>query len=102
MTPEVQAFASGFLVTLLHAVVSLAILFAAVAIYAVLSPHKEVEQVRAGNGAAAIALGGVILSIAAPLAACRSPHRRRFWRSACGEWPRARCNSFSSASSTSS
>jgi putative membrane protein len=68
MTPEVQAFASGFLVTLLHAVVSLAILFAAVAIYAVLSPHKEVAQVRDGNGAAAIALAGVILSLAAPLA----------------------------------
>ncbi|CAN5128356.1 DUF350 domain-containing protein [soil metagenome] len=68
MTPEVQAFASGFLITLVHAVVSLAILFAAVAIYAVLSPHKEVQQVRDGNGAASIALGGVILSLAAPLA----------------------------------
>ncbi len=68
MTPEVQAFASGFLVTLLHAAVSLAILFIAVVVYAFLSPHKEVAQVREGNGAAAIALAGVILSIAAPLA----------------------------------
>lgn len=68
MTPEVQAFASGFLVTLLHAAVSLAILLAAVAVYAFLSPHKEVAQVRRGNGAAAIALAGVILSLAAPLA----------------------------------
>ncbi len=68
MTPEVQAFASGLLVTLLHAGVSLLILLAAVTVYALLSPHREVAQVRAGNGAASIALAGVILSLAAPLA----------------------------------
>lgn len=68
MTPEVQAFVSGFLVTLLHAGVTLAILFAASAVYALLSPYGEVGRVREGNGAAALSLGGVVLGLAAPLA----------------------------------
>jgi putative membrane protein len=39
------------------------------AVYGVLSPHNEVQQIREGNQASAISLGGVLLGLAIPLAA---------------------------------
>ena len=68
ISPEVQAFASGFPVTLLHVSVSTALLLAAAALYIWLTPHKEIALVRAGNMAAAIDLGGVLVGLALPLA----------------------------------
>ena len=69
MTPEVQAFATGFPVTLLHAGLALLMLIAGVAVYSVLTPHKEVQQIREGNQAAAVSFGGMLLGLAIPLAA---------------------------------
>ena len=68
MSPEVQAFATGFPATLAHALVSLVLLALGAAAYAFLTPHKEVELIREGNSAAAISLGGVLLGLAIPLA----------------------------------
>ena len=67
-SPEVQAFASGFPVALLQALASLAILLGAIAVHSVLSPHKEIAAIRAGNPAAAISSAGVVLGLAIPLA----------------------------------
>jgi putative membrane protein len=69
MTPEVQAFASGFPLTLLHAGLTLLFLALGVALYAVLSPHKEVQLIRQGNAAATLSLAGVVLGLGVPLAA---------------------------------
>lgn len=67
-SPEVQAFASGFPVLVLHLAVTFALLgFGAVA-YALLTPWKEVALIRQGNSAAAVAFGGVLLGLAIPLA----------------------------------
>jgi putative membrane protein len=68
-SPEVQAFATGFPVTLLHVTVALAMLFAGAGVYIMLTPHKEVALVREGNVAAAVSLGGILLGLAIPLAA---------------------------------
>jgi putative membrane protein len=68
MSPEVQAFASGFPVTLLHAAVSLIILVLGCAAYGFLSPIKEVVLIREGSTAATIAFAGAILGLAIPLA----------------------------------
>jgi putative membrane protein len=68
ISPELQAFASGFPVTLLHICVSIVMLLVAAAIYIVLTPHKEISLVRAGNSAAAVDLGGVLVGLAIPLA----------------------------------
>jgi putative membrane protein len=65
--PAVQAFASGFPITLLHAAVSVALLVIGVAVYVVLTPHKEFSLIRAGNTAAAVSLGGVLVGLAIPL-----------------------------------
>lgn len=67
-SPEIQAFASGFPVLLLHALVTLALLGAGSIFYAVLSPWKEVDQVRQGNPAATVAFSGVLTGLAIPLA----------------------------------
>jgi putative membrane protein len=68
MTPEVQAFATGFPVTLLHAAVTLLMLVAGTTVYALLTPYKEIRLIREGNSAAALSFGGVIVGLATPLA----------------------------------
>jgi putative membrane protein len=67
-SPEIQAFATGFPITLLHAGVTVAILFAAAALYVMLTPHKEIALIRDGNTAAALSLAGVLVGLAIPLA----------------------------------
>ncbi len=68
-SPEIQAFAAGFPVFLAHAGVTVLILFAAAALYVLLTPHKEITLIRQGNTAAALSLGGVLVGLAIPLAA---------------------------------
>ncbi len=68
-SPEIQAFAAGFPVFLMHAGVTVVILFAAAALYVLLTPHKEITLIREGNTAAAVSLGGVLLGLAIPLSA---------------------------------
>jgi len=67
-SPEIQAFASGFPITLLHAAVSVAMLFLASAVYVLLTPHKEITLIRQGNAAAAVSMAGVLVGLAIPLA----------------------------------
>ena len=66
--PKVQAFFTGFPLTLLHAALTLVLLLAAATVYALITPYKEISQIRDGNGAAAVAFGGVIVGLALPLA----------------------------------
>lgn len=68
MSPEIQAFATGFPVTLMHAGVTVVILFAAAALYILLTPHREIALIREGNAAAAVSMGGVLVGLAIPLA----------------------------------
>lgn len=68
MTPEIQAFAAGFPVTLAHAGASLALLVLGASIYALLSPHREIGAIREGNAAAAVSFAGVLIGLAIPLA----------------------------------
>ncbi|MFZ5668198.1 MAG: DUF350 domain-containing protein [Pseudomonadota bacterium] len=65
---EIQAFAQGFPVTLFHAGVTLVILALGAALYALLTPHREISLIRDGNSAAALSFGGVLVGLAVPLA----------------------------------
>lgn len=65
---DVQAFFTSFPLSLLHAAATLVILLIASTIYALITPYKEISQIREGNGAAAVAFGGVIVGLAIPLA----------------------------------
>src|SRR5215469_1095349 len=67
-SPELEAWATGFPVTLLHVAVTLAILVAGAALYALLTPHREIQLIREGNTAAAVSFGGVLVALALPLA----------------------------------
>ncbi|ENZ83494.1 MULTISPECIES: DUF350 domain-containing protein [Caulobacter] len=67
-SPEIQAFATGFPITLLHAGVTLTMLVLGAVVYALLTPHKEITLIREGNSAAALSLGGVFVGLAIPLA----------------------------------
>jgi putative membrane protein len=66
--PEFDAWASGFPLTLLHVGVALVILAAGAALYAAVTPHREIQLIREGNAAAALSFGGVLVGIALPLA----------------------------------
>ncbi|HEY3697139.1 DUF350 domain-containing protein [Phenylobacterium sp.] len=67
-SPEIQAFATGFPLTLLHAGVTTLILFLGALAYVMLTPHREITLIREGNAAAAVSLGGVLVGLAIPLA----------------------------------
>jgi putative membrane protein len=67
-SPELQAWATGFPVTLLHVAVTLAILLAGAALYALVTPHQEIQLIREGNTAAALSFAGVLMGLAIPLA----------------------------------
>jgi putative membrane protein len=66
-SPEIQAFATGFPLTLLHAGVTILILFLGALAYVMLTPHKEITLIRDGNAAAAVSLSGVLVGLAIPL-----------------------------------
>ena len=68
-SPALQAWATGFPVTLVHVLVTLAIFAAGATVYTVITPYREVALVREGNAAAAVSLGGVLIGLALPLAA---------------------------------
>jgi putative membrane protein len=77
LTPEILrqellAFWTGIPVTLLHAGTTLLMLFFGSALYAFLTPYKEIDQIKNGNSAASVAFGGVIIGLAIPLAAAMS------------------------------
>lgn len=67
-SPEVQAFASGFPVLIMHLAATLVLLAGGAVVYGLLTPWKEIALIRQGNSAAAVAFGGVLLGLAIPLA----------------------------------
>ncbi|MFN4288368.1 MAG: DUF350 domain-containing protein [Brevundimonas sp.] len=67
-SPEIQAFATGFPLTLLHAGITILLLAVGATLYALLTPWKEIALIREGNAAAAVAFAGVLLGLAIPLA----------------------------------
>jgi len=67
-SPEVQAFARGFPVLVMHLVATFVLLGAGAVVYGLLTPWKEIALIREGNAAAAVAFGGVVVGLAIPLA----------------------------------
>lgn len=64
---EVQAFATGFPTTMAHLGVTLALMAGGAIIYVLFTPWKEIDLIRQGNAAAAVALSGVLVGLAIPL-----------------------------------
>src|SRR6185437_12472856 len=67
-SPEIQAFATGFPLTLLHAGLTMLFLIVGASVYILLTPQREIRLIREGNVAAAVSLGGMLVGLAIPLA----------------------------------
>lgn len=66
----VNAFVSGFPDFIIQLGVALGLFIASLTIYVIMTPHRELELIRAGNPSAALAFGGVVVGLAIPLGSC--------------------------------
>lgn len=69
-TAPIAAFVAGFPFFLIHLGVALGLFVASLIIYVLMTPHKELALIRAGNPSAALAFGGVVVGLAIPLGSC--------------------------------
>jgi putative membrane protein len=65
-----NAFVAGFPDFIIQLGVALGLFIASLIIYTVMTPHKELALIRAGNPSASLAYGGVIIGLAIPLGSC--------------------------------
>jgi putative membrane protein len=69
-TAPLNAFVAGFPNFIIQLGVALGLFVASLIIYTIMTPHKELALIRAGNPSAALAYGGVIVGLAIPLGSC--------------------------------
>ena len=65
-----NAFVAGFPDFIIQLGVALGLFVASLIIYVIMTPHKELSLIRAGNPSASLAFGGVVVGIAIPLGSC--------------------------------
>jgi len=65
-----QSIIAGGPILLLHVAIALAMLALGVVVYVWMTPWEDLKLVREGNTAAGVALGGLILGLGIPIAAC--------------------------------
>lgn len=70
MKPFVDNLLTSLPVFLAHIGTTLAILVIGILLYQAITPYREMQLIRTGNNAAGIALGGALIGLALPLAAC--------------------------------
>jgi putative membrane protein len=70
MSPSISSFVAGFPNFLIQLGVALGLFVVSLFVYVILTPHKELALIRAGNPSAALAFGGVVVGLAIPLGAC--------------------------------
>jgi putative membrane protein len=68
--PSISAFVSGFPDFLIQLGIALGLFITSLFVYVIMTPHKELDLIRAGNPSAALAFGGVVVGLALPLGAC--------------------------------
>jgi putative membrane protein len=66
----VNAFVAGFPDFIIQLGMALGLFIASLIIYVVMTPHKELELIRAGNPSAALAFAGIVIGLAIPLGSC--------------------------------
>lgn len=69
-TAPLSAFVAGFPDFILQLSVALGLFVASLIIYVIMTPHKELALIRAGNPSAALAFAGVVVGLAIPLGSC--------------------------------
>lgn len=66
----VNAFVSGFPDFIIQLAVALGLFVASLIIYVLMTPHRELDLIRAGNPSASLAFAGVVVGLAIPLGSC--------------------------------
>lgn len=69
-TAPINAFVAGFPDFIIQFGVALGLFVASLTVYVLMTPHKELALIRAGNPSASLAFGGVIVGLAIPLGNC--------------------------------
>jgi len=67
---SISSFVAGFPHFITQLGVALGLYVLSLFVYVLLTPHKELALIRAGNPSAALAFGGVVVGLAIPLGAC--------------------------------
>src|ERR1700742_5238333 len=70
LNAPLNAFVAGSPDFINQLAVALGLFIASLIIYTVMTPHKELALIRAGNPSAALAFGGVVVGLAIPLGNC--------------------------------
>ena len=70
VSAPLNAFVSGFPEFITQLGVALGLFIVSLWVYVIMTPHKELDLIRAGNPSAALAFGGVVVGLAIPLGAC--------------------------------
>jgi putative membrane protein len=70
MGPVLDSFFAGFPVLIVHFAVTLGMLAVGAVVYHLITPYHEIDLIKRGNTAAAVSLGGALVGLAVPLAAC--------------------------------
>lgn len=66
----ISQFVAGFPDFIIQLGVALGLFIASLIIYVIMTPHKELDLIRAGNPSASLAFGGVVVGLAIPLGSC--------------------------------
>lgn len=69
-TAPINAFVAGFPDFIIQLGVAISLFVASLIIYVLMTPHKELALIRAGNPSASLAFGGVVVGLAIPLGSC--------------------------------
>ena len=67
LSAPLASFVAGFPDFIIQLGIALGLFVASLFIYTIMTPHKELALIRAGNPSASLAYGGVIVGIAIPL-----------------------------------
>ncbi|MES1201651.1 MAG: DUF350 domain-containing protein [Pseudomonadota bacterium] len=70
ISPAVESFVAGFPNFIIQLGVALVLFIASLIIYVLMTPHKELALIRAGNPSASLAFGGVVVGLAIPMGSC--------------------------------
>jgi putative membrane protein len=69
-TAPLNAFVAGFPDFIIQLGAALGLFIVSIMIYVMMTPHKELALIRAGNPSAALAFAGVVIGLAIPLGSC--------------------------------
>lgn len=75
---SLTSFVAGFPNFIIQLGVAVGLFIASLIVYVVMTPHKELALIRAGNPSAALAFAGVVIGLAIPLGTCLA-YAQSYW-----------------------